>query len=199
MEWSKLQDEKELFIRDMILSNTIGAAFQWARVYKEKPKNENQSQWDEKKEEFRKDIGIYLVEVGERYDPINDHCERIQNFKKEINNARNYDILVRDEISFGVAQKLVNLYLKYLWCLGKFDIPPHCPIDRLVINEGCQHPNRYHPWTQMPQEKYVDAMNEIKQKAGNESLAVWELNLWNDRTSVDKPGRKKSEKDLQIK
>jgi hypothetical protein len=35
----------------------------------------------------------------------------------------------------GVAQKLLNLQLKYLWCLGLISEPPHCPVDRIIINE----------------------------------------------------------------
>ena len=27
------------------------------------------------------------------------------------------------------------LYLKYLWCLGEICRPPHCPFDRMVIEE----------------------------------------------------------------
>ena len=193
MEWSKLQDEKELFIRDMILSNSISAAFQHVKggVY-------TKEVTAKQKEEFRKKIEKYLVGVEKEYHQTSDknHCERIRDF---IKNTADDVALKNGELSFGVAQKLVNLYLKYLWCMDKLGTPPHCPIDRFVIDNGCQHPHLYHPWTQMTQEKYVDAMNEIKQTAGNESLAVWELNLWNDGTSVDKPGRKKLEKYLQLK
>jgi hypothetical protein len=33
----------------------------------------------------------------------------------------------------GTAQKALNLYLKYLWCLGEIKTPPHCPFDRGII------------------------------------------------------------------
>lgn len=176
MEWSRISDKKNSFIRDVILSNTISAAFQHASVY-----NEKSSQ----REEFQENVKKYLVETAEKYRQTNDHFERIREFKVNVENTEYRSILRNEQISFGVAQKLVNLYLKYLWCLGKFDMPPHCPIDRFVIDNGCQNPRLYHPWTQMTQEKYVDAMNEIKQTAGNESLAVWELDLWNGGTSVE--------------
>ncbi len=36
---------------------------------------------------------------------------------------------------YGIAQKLLNLALKYYWCLGEIAEPPHCPVDRIVIDK----------------------------------------------------------------
>lgn len=33
----------------------------------------------------------------------------------------------------GIAQKCLNLYLKYLWCVGEILTPPHCPFDATMI------------------------------------------------------------------
>lgn len=205
MEWSKLSDKKNSFIRDVILSNTISAAFSQAivyRVYEEKPENKNQIQWDGQKKKFRENIGNYLVEIGEKYDPVNnDHSERIQGFKEKIeNDATNNSILMNGQISFGRAQKLVNMYLKYLWCLGKFDTPPHCPIDRGILKEiGLEDP----PWTspKFTKKEYEKAIKLCEIKAAGQTLSEWELFIWrgNSSASVDKPGRNKSEKYLQIK
>jgi hypothetical protein len=40
----------------------------------------------------------------------------------------------------GLAQKALNLYLKYLWCLGEIHEPPHCPLDSIVLGQvpGCK-------------------------------------------------------------
>ena len=35
----------------------------------------------------------------------------------------------------GTSQKVLNLYLKYLWCSGQIATPPHCPIDSIVLDE----------------------------------------------------------------
>lgn len=40
------------------------------------------------------------------------------------------------QFSFGVAQKLFNLALKFYWSLGLIAEPPHCPIDLLVQEKG---------------------------------------------------------------
>jgi len=206
MEWSKLSDKKNSFIkRDVILSNTISAAFSQAivyRVYKEKPEKQSRRQWGEQKEKFRENIENCLVEIAEKYDPVNNnHSERILNFKEKIeNDATNSSVLKDGKISFGRAQKLVNMYLKYLWCLGKFDIPPHCPIDRGILGEiGLEDP----PWTspKFTKEKYEEVINRCEKIAYPLPLSVWELFLWrrNSLMSVNNSGRKKSEKDLQVK
>lgn len=209
MEWSKLLNKKEHFIKlDVILSNTISAAFSQSivyKVYKEKPENQDQFEWDEQKRKFRENIGKYLVEIEEKYDPINDHSERIRNFKEKIESENaNRAVLMCDEISFGRAQKLVNMYLKYLWCLGKFDTPPHCPIDRGVLKiVGWKEYPPDPPWThpEFTKEKYEEAIEMCKLKAAGQTLSEWELFLWRgiSSASVDKPGRNKSEKYLQIK
>ncbi len=45
------------------------------------------------------------------------------------------DILFGNGFRVGIAQKALNLYLKYLWCLGKITEPPHCPFDSIIISE----------------------------------------------------------------
>src|SRR3989338_9499852 len=110
MEWSKLQNEKELFIRDMILSNTISAAFQRVKggVYAKEVTVEQ-------KGEFRKKIEKCLVVAEKECNSARDkdHYERIRDFIKNTADPA----LKNGKLSFGVAQKLVNLHLKYLWCM----------------------------------------------------------------------------------
>ena len=43
------------------------------------------------------------------------------------------DVLYEKKIPIGIAQKAVNLYLKYMWCFGWIPEPPHCRIDRTVL------------------------------------------------------------------
>ena len=35
-------------------------------------------------------------------------------------------------MNFGISQKMLNLYLKYQWCLGNIKEPPHFPVDRII-------------------------------------------------------------------
>ena len=36
-------------------------------------------------------------------------------------------------LKFGRAQKLLNMYLKYMWCKNNIT-PPHCPFDNIIIS-----------------------------------------------------------------
>jgi hypothetical protein len=74
---------------------------------------------------------------------------------------------------YGVAQKLLNLILKYYWCLGEVADPPHCPVDRIVINKT-RH--RGKNWTQITRRaEYQMIIEDIKRLAGSQSIAMWEL------------------------
>ena len=44
-------------------------------------------------------------------------------------------ILRQPGYKIGVAQRLLNLQLKYLWCIGIAGEPPNCPVDRVMINK----------------------------------------------------------------
>ena len=50
------------------------------------------------------------------------------------------DILHEGKMRVGILQKGLNLYLKCLWCLKVFPYPPrcrppHCPLDRRILNK----------------------------------------------------------------
>ena len=79
----------------------------------------------------------------------------------------------------GVAQKLLNLQLKYLWCLGLAAEPPHCPIDRVVIGKSSLR-NQV-AWTQITDideyRRVILALKALADQVG-QSLASWELHTY---------------------
>jgi hypothetical protein len=82
---------------------------------------------------------------------------------------------------YGVAQKLLNLFLKYLWCIGKIAEPPHCPVDRIIIGK-----TRYkgRNWTQIVRRsEYEEIIEDIRRLANLEgtSIAQWELSNYGRR------------------
>lgn len=82
--------------------------------------------------------------------------------------------IFRDRYRVGIAQKLINLQLKYLWCSGAIPMPPHCPVDAIVL--GKTRLSGKLNWTQMDcLDEYKDAINAIREVAGDQSLAEWEL------------------------
>ncbi len=89
------------------------------------------------------------------------------------------DILRKDGYKIGVAQKLLNLQLKYLWCLGAISEPPHCPVDRIMINMT-ELKNKI-AWTKITDlDLYRQVIAALKRAAEPKglSLAQWELETY---------------------
>ena len=106
------------------------------------------------------------------------------NIERLINYANDVDpgILKTVGYKYGVAQKLLNLALKYYWCLGLINDPPHCPVDRIIISKT-KHSGIIN-WTQITEKsEYQKVIEEIKVLAGKSQLSIpaWELTIFNRR------------------
>jgi len=89
--------------------------------------------------------------------------DHLKNIKSLIAFANKVDpgILGPNKYKYGVAQKLLNLALKYFWCAGIIAKPPHCPVDRIII-EKTKFKGKLN-WTQIVQEDdYLKVIKEIK-------------------------------------
>ncbi|MDK1396564.1 hypothetical protein [Pseudomonas protegens] len=72
----------------------------------------------------------------------------------------------------GVAQKLINVHLKYLWVTGYIEEPPHCPIDGIIRDKA----KISYDWTTNDSiESYKQAVEDLKKLAKAQTLSVWEL------------------------
>jgi len=107
-----------------------------------------------------------------------EDLKNIEKFAEEITSEFG-DILEGDVFRIGIAQKILNLYLKYLWVAGEIKTPPHFPVDRIMINHcGFNNIN----WTAIDNiEEYKKIINRARQIAGDKPLAVWELEVWNEK------------------
>jgi hypothetical protein len=82
------------------------------------------------------------------------------------------DALYESKFRFGVAQKLLNLYLKYLWVTNYIDEPPHCPIDGRIAEKA----DLNYQWTSSNSEsEYMRAVLLLRSRVAGESIAHWEL------------------------
>ena len=80
----------------------------------------------------------------------------------------------------GVAQKLVNVHLKYLWTAGFCPEPPHCPIDGIIRDAA----GIDYVWTRSDSiEEYKEAIADLKAIAESKgrTLAQWELETFRRR------------------
>ena len=168
--------EMEKFINEQILALSIVAAFQHAKIYRD-----DITVTDEEKLAFRCKLQEHLETISLDYKnkPVTEE-QHIDNLKKLKENMTTEfkDILFGNRFRVGIAQKALNLYLKYLWCLGKITEPPHCPFDSIIISEI----HRNDKYTEMDSiDEYKSLVESAKQAANKESLSLanWELNKWN--------------------
>lgn len=102
----------------------------------------------------------------------------LQNIRNLIEYANKVDtgVLGKNGYKYGIAQKLLNLALKYYWCLGEIEEPPHCPVDKIIIDQTIY---RGRNWTQILSEKeYLEIISAIKTMSEQDecSISQWELN-----------------------
>ncbi len=166
---------KLAFILDEVwLLSTLGA-FQRAKIYLP-----NATENDKKL--FRASLYKYIYEnLIEFYEDGVSEREHLLNIISISNYSTNFkNILNNGKINFGVSQKLLNLYLKYLWCLEQIPTPPHFPIDRIIqIKLGLK---KIESWTAFdnaaPYILIINKAKEILQNSDYESLAQLELELF---------------------
>jgi hypothetical protein len=174
MDADKLKHD---FLRGEIWLLTIGGAFQRANVYK-------QGATETAKDEFKKELFNTVTGISEKYTETVSvelhlkHIEKIASIENEsLNNG---------QLNIGVSQKVLNLYLKYLWCLGEIPAPPHFPVDRIIQQKlKCK---RIISWTGIKEmREYEEIIAHAREKLKEDKykkcsgLAELELYLFNRR------------------
>lgn len=166
---------KKKFIDDEIWILTFGGGFQRANIYK---KNVT----DLGKNELRTYIREYVrkvVEASYAKGCLSDtaHSKIISRFCDDV--SLNFkEILKGGRLKIGIGQKILNLYLKYLWCLGIIPEPPHCSFDRIIISKLGLDVN----WTKLDDiGQYNKLVSVAKTKANLKSLSEWELEVFSRR------------------
>ena len=141
-----MDDPKKKFLLHIFFSNSVFSAFAQRGKGKDgRKRGVYQPFPDTKRKEKFKD---FLREFLEKYVDIKWRGKKqlssaeledcMDKLKEEVDEGFS-DILNKDnesKITFGTVQKLVNLYLKYLWCTRQIDFdPPHCPVDGQVLGK----------------------------------------------------------------
>jgi hypothetical protein len=170
-----IETDKIKFLEDEIWGLSFNGAFQRAKVYKKGRTNKEKAVF---RKAIRKEIRLILEREG--YDvktPSSEgHIKILEEIKESID-GKFQKILDKGSINLGVVQKLVNLHLKYRWCLGWVKTPPHSPFDRVILTKlkFKDTPS----WVRMNDMKeYRDWIKRAADEAkagGYENIAGWEL------------------------
>ncbi len=150
----------KFILEEVWLLSTLGA-FQRANIYlpnvSEKEKKDLRNSLNKFIDENL--IPLYQDGVNERDHLLNINA--ISNFSTKYST-----ILEKGKINFGVSQKLLNLYLKYLWCLEQIPTPPHFPVDSIIQTKlGIK---KVEPWTKFENpEPYIKIIKTAQEKLAN--------------------------------
>lgn len=168
------------FLLDEFWMLSWNGSVQHASVYTpKKDRTLKDSKFEKEKAEFKEK----LIEFAEEQilpvytDPVPEKahfCHLLE--LASIGGELGKKVLNEGVYKLGVAQKLLNLRLKYLWCLGLIPEPPHCPVDRVVL--GATRLREKLAWTRIRKiSEYKDAIHAIRTEADlvGLSLAEWEL------------------------
>lgn len=189
-----IDELKKDFILNEIFNNCILAAFRTRNskcpIYKKNLNNEEL--------QFVVNLKADLKDKLENWENSRDetdHCNKLLDLTKNISGKYGH-ILHEGKFRFGVAQKLVNLYLKYLWVIGRGELPIHCPVDGVVKTKLVKSLNikdsELTNWTEISDiSQYIKYINSIKEIISNEtssyysnSIAEWELRAWNEEINL---------------
>lgn len=131
---------------------------------------------------FRNELARMMRAESQLYvDPIepildDQHCAAIRRISESLSSGFG-QILKDGRFRYGTAQKAFNLYLKFLWKLGKLGDanPPHCPVDGIVLAAAGLSGS----WTWSDDEQeYRGWIREIRKKSTPRSLSEWEHETW---------------------
>jgi hypothetical protein len=137
------------------------------------------------KEDIRKFLMSSCTELQGKRVSEGAHIKRIEDLSAQI--SRSYrSMLNRGRFRIGVSQKIINLFLKYLWSVNLIKEPHHCPFDNIIKLKLQKYTDghRLVYWTEMKSLKeymnYVSAASRAAEKEKT-SIAKWEMNHWKRR------------------
>ena len=191
-------DLKKVFIFDEFFTLSWSAGVSRSTIYK---KNIRENQRLELKK-FVKNIIIndYLFHYKNIVNDVK-HVANIENISYKASKQFS-NILHFNRFRIGTSQKILNLYLKYLWCFGEITKPPHCPIDGLVLEKLKQiSPKNYKKifsisWTKLDNINQYNKIIDVARYIVGEDLSEWELNFWSTFGKVDSENLKGEFKDV---
>jgi hypothetical protein len=187
-----MKDHKKEFLENEAWMLSVAAAFQHISVYTENSEAKGRKLLREELKKLVQDM------VHHQYSQAVSEGKHIKNIDLISTESK---LWKRENASFdftfGVAQKLLNLYLKYLWCLEILqNDPPHFPVDSIIIKELSKEGKTIQmkplaldkPWSQFENKdiyleviNYAKALKEKHPTLKTKSLAAIELELYKRR------------------
>ena len=185
-----MDTHKEGFLRNEFFTLTVNGALGRSKTYLKAASPGAKALFRKRLREESKNISrgyTSIVQDQEHLSNIKELSDRLSEEFSDCFNAGRFRI--------GIAQKALNLYLKYLWCTDLIPMPPHCPFDATIIHfiPECHGVS----WTALDTLQDYDRLVDAARKIAHEKpLAQWELELWTG--SVQSAARLRNKNDQQL-
>lgn len=167
------------FIKSEIWSLTIAGVYQRVKIYKDALLTADIDFFESQLKSY-----VLVLEHEHYKKPVSSE-KHLENIEELASFFEESGVLDEQVPPFGIAQKFLNLYLKYVWCLGEIKEPPHFPIDRSIQKTMGISSSKVLPWTMIKDKETYMRIIELGQKLkGENSLADFELRLFNEKRLV---------------
>jgi len=144
-------------------------------------------------EEFRGELRSKLQHYAETYKQNVSPEQHIANIRELASSlSTRYADILEGNLSFGIAAKALNTYLKSRWCADGTIQPTHCPFDDRVLKRIRPRKKRGQPstfrstWTDATEEHYREWVDLAEKVAGGVPLSEWELKLWQEAVAKER-------------
>ena len=188
---TQVKKQQIQFLQKEIWMLTYGASFQRANAYKKGASEKTKIHFKNMTTGYIEEVILPQYKKG----GISDE-RHIANIKDISDYSKSFKELFQGgKINFGIAQKMLNVFLKYQWCLANIVEPPHFPVDRIIQIELIKSARKneialinLEAWTKLKDEKhYINVINlaraisKVDNHLGNFSPAQVELELFKRR------------------
>lgn len=135
------------------------------------------------KDSFKQELFTFTSQLIDQEYQISTPSEtkHLENIQRLISFTRKFsDALAGGRLNFGRAQKVLNLFLKYRWCIKTAATPPHFPVDRLIQQKlGIKFPPSWTAWKDESEYNELIALAKRRaQEEGFDTIAEYELWLY---------------------
>jgi transcriptional regulator with XRE-family HTH domain len=160
-----LETMTKQFLLNEIWVLTFAGGFQRSGIYEGVVASENV------RKQFREAVQVFITNLILQYKHKVEEEQHVKNIEAICKFSRDTSIEgLKIELNFGIAQKLLNLNLKYQWCLGWVKSPPHFPVDRIIqekLNKEARNLKiptiTVEAWTKFTKpEEYLNVINFAK-------------------------------------
>ncbi len=168
-----MNDLKKDFMENVFFANAWRDTSQHVKIFL----NSDEEFKDEFKNYLKNETNKIVKKYQKEQISFESHTSLIEKFHKEVNDNTRFKGKI--DFSFGRAQKLINVLLKYYWCADMLNNhqPAHMPLDSIILQAlGIKNVS----WTKMDAAKYKDCINKALEtaKKKNQSLSEWELEAY---------------------